>query len=253
VTTTAKEHIDDAIKRRTRPRAWALPHEVTWQRQMKYDRGGSDPLAAALKAEWYEGAPGASPEEFKRTRTLLEATRLFSPEEAEALAFAFTGYPQFFQDYNPATDQDSLTKLVELVVDQNPYLRDKTVRSMPIWSMPSGAPGGAPDGAWVLATEALARGIPAAQIQDAVVEAARLHDADPSISRTELATLFTHRDPKEVSAAILGEEEASSKGVFLPATLGLGAGLAATYMLGMSGPVGWAVGAGVALASWMFR
>lgn len=150
------------------------------------------------------------------------------------------------------TDEDraALEDLASILVDQNPFLRERKIRSLAVWTLPPGDPNGAPEGTWEHTFDALRRGLPVSLIERGVAEAVKVRQADPSVSPTEVGTLFSGNvSPEEVSGSVFGVGQ-TSRSIVGPVVFGTGAGLLAASAFG--GPVGWAVGGTVAVLWWLF-
>jgi hypothetical protein len=157
-------------------------------------------------------------------------------------------------DLRDMTDADraSLEELASILVDQNPFLRERKIRSLEVWALPPGSDG-APEGTWEQAFNALSRGLPVSVIERGITEAVKVRQVDLNVSPTEISTLFSGiAPPEEVSRSVFGVGETQTRGsLATPALLGVGAGALAAFVWG--GPVGWAIGAGAFLASWLWQ
>lgn len=248
--TVAGDKIAEARKRTTTPGAYGRPKYLL-DREV-------DPTWLAL----YKKNPAAW--DVIDTSAMHQYEALYIPSETAYALSAGGGFlsaergvvhPSHLldpADLRDMTDEDraALEELASIVVDQNPFLRERKIRTLAVWALPPDSPDGAPAGTWEHAFDALARGLPVSVIERGVVEAVKVRQADPSVSPTELGALFSGvASPEEVSGSVFGVGQ-TSRSIVGPVVFGAGAGLLAASAFG--GPVGWAVGGTVAVLWWLF-
>ena len=197
-------------------------------------------FVASLKKNW-----GAN-------REALQTFLPESPEAVEALLF-YQGddleFPSRLHD-DPGITHDMILELAKSVASSVPPLGKQWIVSFLV-------KGGATEPEAIVHAESvyaagsnLSQFIAIAARQDAIT--AILRERDPGVTEEQIARVVASpMSVAEVHDKILGGPPSEGGGLALPATLGVGAGLAAAFVYG--GPVGWAVGAGVALATYWWR
>ena len=172
------------------------------------------------------------------------------PEAVEALLF-YQGedleFPSRIHD-NPDITRDMLLELSRNIASSIPPLGKKWIVSFLVKKGATTEDATAHAESVYESGSNLSQFIAIADRQDAI--AAILRERDPGVTEEQIARVVASpMSVAEVREKILSEPEGG--GLALPATLGIGAGLAAAFIYG--GPVGWVVGAGVALATYYWR